>query len=81
MTTMTTMTTDARELVWHAASRRFGRLVCATSPHADGSPRLVIEWNDGTEGKVPEVELSRPDTTTTRSTIQTATARQIVTAS
>lgn len=43
--------------VWHPGTRRHGQIVCATSPHADGSERVIVEWSDGTESKVVESEL------------------------
>lgn len=43
--------------VSHAASCRSGYIVCGTSNHADGSPRVIVEWNDGTQSSVRETEL------------------------
>ena len=43
--------------VWHAASHRIGQIICGTSNHADGSPRVIVQWQDGTESKVTETEL------------------------
>jgi hypothetical protein len=47
---------DAAARVWHPAHGH-GTMFCATSPHADGAPRVIIAWDDGTEGKVCEAEL------------------------
>jgi hypothetical protein len=41
----------------HHPTHGIGKIVCATSPHADGSPRVIVEWLDGTESKVIEREL------------------------
>ena len=44
-------------MVKHKPSQRIGEIVCGTSDHADGSPRVLVEWLDGTEGEVVEAEL------------------------
>ena len=45
--------------IWHPASRRFGWIICGTSDHADGTRRVIVEWQDGTESAVSEAELKR----------------------
>jgi hypothetical protein len=50
---------DAAARVWHPGHGH-GTMVCATSPHADGAPRVIVAWDDGTEGKVCETELRAP---------------------
>jgi hypothetical protein len=48
---------QAQDMIQHKIDRRIGQIICATSDHVDGAPRVRVWWNDGSESCVRESDV------------------------